>query len=155
MTLLEVQHHLRDAIGLDIASIGIPAVRRAVHLRVAATRGDLARYFAYLKQTPSELQELIDAIVVSETWFFRDPASFAAVVTRLRERPEWVHPTSSVRILSLPCSTGEEPYSIAMALLNAGLQAERFRIDAIDISARALSAAKLGLYRRHSFRGRR
>ncbi|ODV41430.1 hypothetical protein AWV79_36315 [Cupriavidus sp. UYMMa02A] len=42
-------------------------------------------------------------------------------------------------MLSLPCASGEEPYSIAMALLDAGIPAARFRIDALDISARALS----------------
>jgi chemotaxis protein methyltransferase WspC len=58
-----------------------------------------------------------------------------------------------LRALSVPCSTGEEAYSLAMALLDAGLQGSAFRIDAIDVSERSLSLARAGLYRRNSFRG--
>ena len=55
--------------------------------------------------------------------------------------------------MSAPCSTGEEPYSIAMALIDAGLPPHRFKIDAIDISARALGEARRAIYGRNSFRG--
>jgi chemotaxis protein methyltransferase WspC len=58
-----------------------------------------------------------------------------------------------LRILSLPCSTGEEPYSIAMALLDAGIPGDRFRVDAIDISARALERARAAVYGDNAFRG--
>ena len=56
-------------------------------------------------------------------------------------------------MLSLPCSSGEEPYSIAMALLDAGVPASRFQIDALDISERVVQFARRGLYGRNSFRG--
>jgi chemotaxis protein methyltransferase WspC len=51
-----------------------------------------------------------------------------------------------LRILSLPCSTGEEPYSIALTLLGAGLSLDQFEIDAIDISTHALNIARHGHY---------
>src|SRR6185369_5176323 len=68
---------------------------------------------------------------------------------------EWLrtHPDGVLRVLSLPCSTGEEPYSVAMALLDAGFPAERFRVDALDISLRALAFARRGVFGRNSFRG--
>ena len=50
-------------------------------------------------------------------------------------------PEGVLSLLSLPCSTGEEPYSMAMALLDAGVPADRFRVDAVDISTRALAQA--------------
>jgi chemotaxis protein methyltransferase WspC len=62
--------------------------------------------------------------------------------------------TGPVRLLSIPSSSGEEPYSMAMALLEAGVKAERFHIDAIDLSARALAKAREGVYGRNSFRGK-
>ena len=58
-----------------------------------------------------------------------------------------------MRALSVPCSTGEEPYSIAMTLLDAGLSSEKFQIDAIDISAHLLDIARLGMFGSNSFRG--
>jgi chemotaxis protein methyltransferase WspC len=68
---------------------------------------------------------------------------------------EWLrtHPEGVMRVLSLPCSTGEEPYSAAMALRDAGFPAERMRIDAFDISRRSLEHARRAVYGRNSFRG--
>jgi chemotaxis protein methyltransferase WspC len=54
--------------------------------------------------------------------------------------------------LSVPCSTGEEPYSMAMMFLDAGLPNDRFSIDAVDISNKGLSKAKQGIYGQESFR---
>jgi chemotaxis protein methyltransferase WspC len=62
-------------------------------------------------------------------------------------------PEEPLRLLSLPCSTGEEPYSMAMALFDAGLPPERFRVVAIDISRRSLKRARLAIYGKNSFRG--
>lgn len=76
-----------------------------------------------------------------------------AVARLARERLEH-HPDSTLRILSLPCSTGEEPYSIAMALLDAGVPPARFKIDAIDICNRSLAIAQRAQYGRNSFRGK-
>ncbi len=93
-------------------------------------------------------------MVVTETWFFRDPETFAAFVRLVRE--EWLpaHTTAPLRLLSVPCSSGEEPFSLVMALLDAGVPAERFQIEAVDISARALARAERGVYGRNSFRGK-
>jgi chemotaxis protein methyltransferase WspC len=68
---------------------------------------------------------------------------------------EWVpsHPAAVLQMLSGPCCSGEEPYSMAMALLEAGLSPDRFKIDAVDISERALARAHLGTYGSNSFRG--
>ncbi|PYR25924.1 MAG: methyltransferase, partial [Acidobacteria bacterium] len=110
-------------------------------------------YWKHLGVSDAELQELIDAVVVPETWFFRDRESFLALARLVRE--EWLRsPWAGVlRLLSLPCSTGEEPYSMAMALLEAAVPADRFRIDALDISTRALAQAGRAVYGRNSFRG--
>ena len=57
-------------------------------------------------------------------------------------------------VLSMPCSTGEEPYTIAMALDQAGLTPNEYQIDAFDISQRLLTKAKRGVYGRNSFRNK-
>jgi chemotaxis protein methyltransferase WspC len=68
---------------------------------------------------------------------------------------QWLpaHPEGVLRLLSLPCSTGEEPYTMAMALIEAGFPAGRFRIDAFDISEKVIGHAREGVYGRNSFRG--
>src|SRR6185503_2724728 len=58
-----------------------------------------------------------------------------------------------LRLLSVPSSTGEEPYSMAMALLDAGVPSARFQIDAMDVSLHALERAAAAVYGRNSFRG--
>ena len=92
-------------------------------------------------------------MVVTETWFFREKQPFAALVRLVIE--EWLpaHPTGKLRLLSVPCSSGEEPYSMAMALMDAGFLAARFEISAVDISSRALAFAQRAIYGRNSFRG--
>ncbi|HHJ81020.1 MAG TPA: hypothetical protein ENJ65_05255 [Candidatus Tenderia electrophaga] len=59
-----------------------------------------------------------------------------------------------LNVLSIPCSTGEEPYSIAMVLNGLGLSKEQFRIDAVDISTEVLKRARKGVYTENSFRGK-
>ncbi len=144
---------LRQKMGLDAESIGVACVERAVRKRLAA-RGleDLQVYWEQLCASERELQELIEAVVIPETWFFRDSEAFAALVRVVRE--EWLakHDDGTLRALSLPCSTGEEPFSMAMALLDGGLPPSRFHIDAVDISRRAIAWAEQGCYGKNSFR---
>jgi len=146
---------LKEKMGLDSQSIGIASVERAVGERLAA-RGiaDIARYFDELTASEQELQALIEAVVIPETWFFRDTEAFVALVHEARE--VWLrrHTEGTLRILSVPCSTGEEPFSIAMALLDACFPPGRFHIEAIDISLLALERAMRATYGKNSFRSK-
>jgi chemotaxis protein methyltransferase WspC len=144
---------LKASIGLDAASIGDAAVERAVLQRVAAC--GLAGPDAYWQRVCAstvELQLLIEAVVVPETWFFRDRDAFTTLVRLVRNGSRAPHAVRPRRILSIPSSTGEEPYSIVMALFDAGVSASAFFVDAVDISRRAIDVAERGLYRRNSFR---
>jgi chemotaxis protein methyltransferase WspC len=150
----KIETLLKETMGLHAASIGSASVDRAVRARIAACgAATLGAYWARLQSTPAELQELIEAVVVPETWFFREPAAFAEVGRVARD--EWLATQSTEvrRLLSIPCSTGEEPYSIAMALLDSGYPSERFAIDAVDISERSLAHARRAVYGTNSFRG--
>ncbi len=141
---------LHDHIGLDPASIGMSSIERAVQQRIAACRAaGPEAYLEYLRSTPDEMQSLVETIVVPETWFFRDPKAFTVVAEQARRAPL----PGKLHFLCIPCSTGEEPYSLAMALLDAGIAPERFHIDAMDVSERALVHARRGIYGRNSFRG--
>jgi chemotaxis protein methyltransferase WspC len=145
---------LKCAMGLDIDSIGASAVERAVSLRMAVcNRSTLGGYVQFVRGSREELQQLIEAIVVPETWFLRDPQAFTLLSQWVFESwmPKHVH--GSLRLLSLPCSTGEEPYSMAMTLLAAGFPAARLSIDAVDISECSLAVARRAVYGKNSFRG--
>jgi chemotaxis protein methyltransferase CheR len=113
-------------------------------------------YFYLLKydqQAPGEWLRVMDALSVTETYFWREIDQLRAVVdvvvpALLRERPG-----STVRIWSVPCATGEEPLTIAMLLEEAGLFARgTIEIHASDASPAALEKARAGRYRERSFR---
>ncbi|MEO4046776.1 protein-glutamate O-methyltransferase CheR [Pseudomonas sp. CAU 1711] len=145
---------LKARIGLDVGSVGAPVVARAVAQRLACgVAADHDGYWQLLQQSKQEQVALIDAVIVPETWFFRYPESFAALVRLARPRLERLAGARPLRILSLPCATGEEPYSIAMALLDAGVAAPLLHIDALDVSPRVIERAQRGLYGKNSFRG--
>jgi chemotaxis protein methyltransferase WspC len=154
MALVDFENLLKETMGLDSASVGSATIESAVRLRMVSLGFTEAEdYWERLRATDDELQELIEAVVVPETWFFRDLDAFTALGRLISV--EWLpnHPTAVLRLLSGPCCSGEEPYSMAMALIQAGISPERIRIDAVDISARALARAKRGTYGSNSFRG--
>jgi len=149
----EIVQLLRETIGLDAGSIGRGVVERAILDRqTAAGAADATAYLARLRSSKEELQALIEAVVVPETWFFRDPGAFDALSSVVRHGAVPMA-TEPLRLLSVPCSTGEEPYSMAMALLDAGVPSARFQVDAMEISTRALALAEAATYGRNSFRG--
>ena len=142
---------LKQRIGLDAASIGDAAIARAVRLRSTACGAvNEEDYWALLQSSPAEVQQLIEAVVVPETWFNRYPESLVTLVEVVRTR---LSRSAKVRILSLPCSTGEEPYSIVMALLDAGIPADGIAVDAVDVSEKVIAFAQRAVYGANSFRG--
>ena len=149
-----IESLLRKEIGLDAASIGSSAIERTVRLRMKnlglKNSNDYARL---LDASRAELDELVEAVVVTETWFFRDRDPFNAF---LGLALEWLrqHPAGTLRVLSVPCSSGEEPYSLAIALLDAQILPHRFVINAVDISTHAVARAKQAVYGKNSFRGK-
>ena len=145
---------LRERIGLDVESVGAPMVERALRQRcVAVGAVDLDHYWLRLQQSADEQQALIEAVIVPETWFFRYPESFTALASLAHKRLAELAGARPLRLLSLPCSTGEEPYSLAMALLDAGIAPGAFLIDGMDISPSSVTKAGQAVYGRNAFRG--
>jgi chemotaxis protein methyltransferase WspC len=153
MVAVEIAQILRETIGLDAESIGQLVLDRAILDRQAACGlTDPQSYCARVRSSKDELQALVEAVVVPETWFFRDPGAFDALSTVVRHGALPMA-TEPLRLLSVPSSTGEEPYSMAMALLDAGVPSARFQVDAMDVSLLALERAAAAVYGRNSFRG--
>ena len=153
MTHSAIEALLERKIGVSALAMGIENLTKVIQQRMQACQfSDINTYYAHLLSTPKEWQTLVETVVVPETWFFRNHESFSFLGKYLVS--QWQPHKAILRILSVPCSTGEEPYSIAMTVLDAGLAEQRFYIDAIDISENALQHARLGRYSAASFRSK-
>lgn len=142
---MTAQALLRRATGLSVSKA---VAERAVGQRMEQT--GFADSAAYLQAiTPGEMTQLIELVVVPESWLFRDPQAFYATVELVQER--WSRGRAT-RILSIPCAGGEEPYSMAMALRDGGVPKQAFSIDAYDLSPGCIERAQAGVYGRNAFR---
>ena len=113
-------------------------------------------YFYLLKydpQAPREWLRVMDALSVTETYFWREIDQLRAIVDVVVPALLHERPGAPLRIWSVPCATGEEPLTIAMLLEEAGLFARgTIEIHASDASPAALEKARAGRFRERSFR---
>lgn len=160
-------------VGAATASIealiaGLVEARAGLHYRIAERElfaqrladhalecgyDSLLEYYYHLRyDDPSgaALDQLVEALLVHETYFFREARALSAAIDH------FVMPALAAgrrpRIWSAACSTGEEPLTIAMLLAERGL-AGRCDLLASDLSERALARARAGRYRPRSLRG--
>jgi chemotaxis protein methyltransferase CheR len=140
-----------NGIRLEILESRLRPRLRELHLT------DLRDYYQYLKFHPereSEFARLPSMVTNNETYFFRETHQFDLLVNHviperrasLRSRP--------LRILSAGCSSGEEPYSLSIALHNAGLPLAglSWEIDACDLNSERIARAQEALYAEGSLR---
>lgn len=121
---------------------------------LAQNRGcaSFLEYYYILKDNDrGEWDQAWEALSVQETYFWREMGQINVLVEKII--PEWFKKTSlPFRIWSAACATGEEPYSIAMAIAEKGLDKHPIEIFASDASPMALEKARRGVYREKSFR---
>ena len=110
-------------------------------------------YVARLLLDEAEFDSFLEELVVPETWFFRDRQPFRCLRSYVASCWHPEHSGDCLRILSIPCSTGEEPYSMAMVLLDSGMRPSEFQVDGADVSRQVLERATQAVYRESSFRG--
>jgi chemotaxis protein methyltransferase WspC len=153
MTPHAVEAVVRDRFGLDPAALGPSVLPRAVEARTRACGLPSAeRYAAHLAANPAEREALASELVVAEGWFFRGGVALfdrlAAFVASRAARS----PGTAVRVLSVPCGGGEEPYSLTIALRERLVAPGDCAIDAADLSGRNLARAAGARYSAFSFR---
>jgi chemotaxis protein methyltransferase WspC len=149
--LSDVFRLLRERVGIEPESCGVDTIAHVVRQRASATGADsLQLYLRRLLVDPAEFQELLEDIVVPETWFFRDSLAFRAMRCYL----DACHSRGrgKLRCLSAACSTGEEVYSLAIALRDANVEPSQFCIVGTDVSRRSLALAQHGSFTARSFR---
>ncbi|MFG1465048.1 protein-glutamate O-methyltransferase CheR [Xanthobacter sp. DSM 24535] len=130
-------------------------VERRVSDRMAATGStSFASYFARLRSDAAgEIEHFINAFTVNETYFYREDHQFRCLTQDLLARRLKVKtPGEAIRIWSVPCSTGEEPYSIAIWLLENWPPVDRYDVEIVgsDIDTKVLATASDGLYGRRA-----
>ena len=145
-----IENMLRDKIGLSYDSVGRKNIEDAicVHMRKLGI-DKIEDYLKSISGSEERFEELTQALIVPETWFFRYGESF----TFLSEHAgKAIAEHGRLRILSIPCSSGEEPYSITISLLSSGIRPELIHIDAVDVSKPLLEKARRGVYGPNSLR---
>ncbi|HJQ36640.1 MAG TPA: protein-glutamate O-methyltransferase CheR [Thermoanaerobaculia bacterium] len=114
------------------------------------------KYFYFLQYDPradTEFDQIFDLVTTNETYFFREPAQLQAFIEEVIPDVLSRKTVKKVRIWSAGCSSGEEPYSIAMLLQEAGwYEHAAFEIFASDINQQVLQKARKGHYRESAFR---
>ena len=146
---------LHDAAGLAFDDSRRESLAYSVteRMRVAGC-SDVLAYLALVRDDDKERQALLDEVTIPETHFFRNPPQIRAL--RQFVLPEILRlatPTKRLRIWSAGCSTGEEPYTLAMLVreLLPAAAGWDVKILATDVSMRALAAARTGRYAERSF----
>jgi two-component system chemotaxis response regulator CheB len=125
---------VRSRLVARLTSLGLPTIK---HYR---------QYLGTLPANDAEWQLLINQITTNKTDFFREPAHFKFLLEKFL--PHWTsrNPDGRLRVWSAACSTGEEPYTLAMVLHRYFQDENRFEILASDIDTEVLEKARNGVY---------
>jgi chemotaxis protein methyltransferase CheR len=147
----------QSGIRIDVSKVTLVSNRIRRRLR-AGPYADFDAYYAHLTSPHGhgELEQFLDAITTNETHFFRTPAHFEwfkrefLPEMQLQER-QHARP-AALRVWSAACSTGEEPYSLAICTAEDALRLKNWQISILgtDISEAALKDARSGVYRERS-----
>ncbi len=142
---------LRRECGIDFAGYKENTVGRRIQRRLLLTHsGDLSQYLDRIEQDPVELRSLYCDLLIGVTRFFRDEEAFQLLEREvLPGLVDAVGDDDELRVWSAGCATGEEPYSLAIAIAEAFRQRERppsFRIFATDVHGASLERASAGIY---------
>jgi chemotaxis protein methyltransferase CheR len=138
----------KTGLSLTGPSITETGIRCAIE---RAEVSDASAYLDQLEQGIASLDALIDQLAVPETYFFRNSEHFE-IFREVLSEPSSGPDAPAVSVWSAGCSTGEEPYSLAMVAAEADV-ARPVNILATDISRAALARARQALYRSWSLRG--
>lgn len=154
--LSEAKILIYERLGLRFEGLRERQLRRGLQQRVVATdAASLGDYLDLVRRSPAELRALTCLLTINETFFDREPHHLQLLVAHLL--PDLLSLRAApapIGILSLGCSSGEEPYSVAMRLQEHwGRQATALaRITGADVDSQRIAAARAGCYHKYSLR---
>ncbi len=156
MPFSDAKSLIHERLGLRFDGPRERQLRRALEQRMQATAtASLGEYLKTLRRTPTELQTLAGLLTINETYFDREPHHLQLLAEHLLPRLlANRNAAPPIAILSLGCSSGEEPYSIAMTLHErwGRRAAELVRISGADLDETRIGQARIGCYHEHAFR---
>ncbi len=143
--------YIQQSRGIDFRGYKRTSLRRRIALRMEHLHIDgFGNYHSFLEAHPQEFVELLNTVLINVTSFFRDPDAWEALKTEVL--PELTRPgrgRDQLRMWSVGCATGEEPYSLAMLLceeMGAAEFVRRVKIYATDLDEAALNSARHAAY---------
>ncbi|MGK2910121.1 MAG: CheR family methyltransferase [Sphingobium sp.] len=143
--------YIQQSRALDFRGYKRTSLKRRIALRMETVNAEnFGQYQANLEADPSEFENLLNTVLINVTSFFRDPEAWDVLKTEVL--PQMIARLDSdtpVRVWSVGCASGEEPYSIAMLLADQmGLSdfCRRVKIYATDLDEEALKSARLATY---------
>lgn len=140
---------LNNKIGLSVSTIGEETVNGIINSFIKEENISSIDYLVNkINDDSLLLNKFLEKFLINETWFLRDQKPFLFLKEYIEEN--WSI-KNKLRILSIPCSSGEEVYSISILL--SQIENLNFNIEGIDLSKKALTIAKQGIYRKNAFRG--
>ena len=149
----EILVYLNNEIGLNVDSVGLLTIARGISNSMKKSGiTDPLEFSEKIKFDTQIFKDLVEEIKVPETWFFRDAECYNFMKNHIQTNLTQYSSSNPLRVLSAPCSTGEEPYSAAMLALDCGLSHSAVVIVATDISRESIDHAKKGVFRKSSFR---
>jgi two-component system CheB/CheR fusion protein len=147
---------LRRTTGVDFTHYKPPTIRRRVRRRMALHRlHELSDYVKLLQKNPTEVQNLHDDILIHVTGFFREPESFVALTGAFEQIAAAHKDGTPIRAWVPGCSSGEEAYSLAIALLEflEDRQELPIQVFGTDVSQRMIDRARSGIYPQSALQG--
>lgn len=154
--LAALMEQISQARGLCCSAYKVGCFKRRLTVRMRARGAATYQDYAYLLAAgPAEYDRLLDALTINVTRFYRNPETWEVLASRMLPRL-WAARAGAVRCWSAGCSSGEEPYTLAMLLADLarrrGDPVLAARVDATDLDPQSLERATLGSYRRAMLR---
>lgn len=148
--LRELLRYVQESRGVDFRGYKKSSLRRRLAHRMEAVGAEgFSAYHAFLEAHPQEFAELLNTVLINVTAFFRDPEAWEALRAKVVRGVAERRGGDNIRVWSVGCATGEEPYSLAM-LLAEEMGAEEFgrrvKIYATDLDEAALQTARHASY---------
>jgi chemotaxis protein methyltransferase CheR len=143
-----------DESGIHFTDVNRPILESRLKERLKkGEHASLDDYYKLIRSSDAELKNLLDAVTTNLTSFFRNSIQFYALETGVLDHLKKIKKDKTIKVWSAGCSTGEEPYSIAMVLKDKLDPSWKIEIIASDLSFNVLMKAKEGFYLKNKVQG--